>query len=89
MDEKQCDPAMGDDGFQAFADASGISGNFRMNTRSLTQLCVVYDAWRSLAPATEWEAGYAVQWRRILDIVEMTMSGGNVVRVRLRRPGRD
>jgi hypothetical protein len=48
---------MDDDGFQAFADAIGITVNFRMNTRNLSRLAEAYDAWRSVAPPSEWGCG--------------------------------
>ena len=76
---------MDDDGFQAFADATGIALNFRMNSRSLSRLAEIYDAWRSVTPPSEWGCGEIVQCRRIGSVIEMRLSGGTVVAVRLRK----
>ena len=76
---------MDDDGFQAFADANGITVNFRMNSRNLPLLAEAYDAWRSVAPPSEWGCGEVIRWRRIGGVVEMHLSDGTVVAVRLRK----
>jgi hypothetical protein len=73
------------DSFQAFADATGITTNFRIGNRSICKLAEIFDAWRCVTPASEWECGEVVEVRRRRGVVVMRLSYGGVVTLKVRR----
>jgi len=71
--------------FQAFADATGITTNFRMSSRKISQLAEIFDAWRSVTPASEWECGEVVKVQRDRGVVNLHLRYGSVVVVKVHR----
>jgi hypothetical protein len=71
--------------FQDFADATGVTANFRMSNRRFAWLVEVYDAWRCVAPPSEWECGEVVMCQRGRGVVHLHLSYGSVVTVKVHR----
>jgi hypothetical protein len=71
--------------FQEFADAAGVTKNFRMGNRSLAWLCEIYDAWRSVAPPSEWETGPIVRMQRGRGVVNLFHQNGHTVTLKTHR----
>jgi hypothetical protein len=69
--------------FQDFADADGITTNFRMNLRGLCRLQHVYEVWCSTVAPPEWRRTW-VMAQRAKGVINIKLDDGSVMTVKLR-----
>jgi hypothetical protein len=68
--------------FQNFADADGITTNFRMSSRSLCHLQSLYEAW-CLTVAPRWQRSFESA-QRVGNDINILLDDGSTLVVRLR-----